>query len=88
LLLLKVKGDTRARLYHPHFAGKLLVMSFMTLGELDRWALERSWGQKRKARMEQHVRRFGNTPGDLSRNPQKSRGYCKFAGDWRKRQKG
>jgi predicted nucleic acid-binding protein len=58
------KGDTRAQLYHPHLAGNLLIMSFMTLAELDRWALERRWGQKRKAKMEQRLRRFVIHPFD------------------------
>src|SRR5260370_23003944 len=52
------KRDSRAHLYHPHLVGKVLVISFMALAELDLWALEREWGQKRKARMEQHLRRY------------------------------
>ena len=58
------KGDTRAPLYHRHLAGKLLVMSFMTLAQLDRWALQRGWGRQRKVRMEQHVRKFVVYPFD------------------------
>lgn len=30
----------------------------MTVPELDRWALERDWGEARRARMEQHLRNF------------------------------
>ena len=41
------KGDTRALAYRPHIAGRLLGISFMTLAELERWSLERSWGQNR-----------------------------------------
>jgi tRNA(fMet)-specific endonuclease VapC len=52
------KGDHRAELYRPYLTGKLLVISFMTLAELDRWALERNWGEARRAKMEQHVRNF------------------------------
>jgi len=52
------KGDDRAELYRPHLIGKLLVISFMTLAELDRWALARNWGEARRARMEQHLRNF------------------------------
>jgi predicted nucleic acid-binding protein len=58
------KGDTRAQLYHGHLPGKLLVISFMTVAEFDRWALERHWGLKREAKMEQHVRRFVVYPFD------------------------
>lgn len=52
------KHDSRADLYRPHLVGKLLVISFMTLAEIDRWALERNWGEARRARMEQHLRNF------------------------------
>jgi tRNA(fMet)-specific endonuclease VapC len=50
------KGDTRAALYDRHLAGQVLVISFQTLAELDLWALERRWGQSRKARLERHLR--------------------------------
>jgi tRNA(fMet)-specific endonuclease VapC len=46
------KRDSRADLYRPHLVGKQLVISFMTLAEIDRWALERNWGEARRARME------------------------------------
>ncbi len=46
------KRDTRANLYHPHMVGKILVISFMALAELDLWVLERQWGRKRKLRLE------------------------------------
>ncbi len=52
------KRDSRANLYRPHLVGKILVVSFMALAELDLWALEREWGQKRKARMEHYIRRY------------------------------
>jgi hypothetical protein len=35
------KGDSRADLYGPHLTNRLLVISFMTLAELERWSLER-----------------------------------------------
>jgi predicted nucleic acid-binding protein len=42
------KGDTRAVAFQPHITGRLLGISFMTLAELERWPLERNWGQRRK----------------------------------------
>lgn len=39
------KGDSRAEAYRPHLTGNLLVVSFMTVAELDRWALERDWAR-------------------------------------------
>lgn len=33
------KGDSRASLYDPHLAGHILVVSFMSVAELDYWAV-------------------------------------------------
>ena len=52
------RGDTRASLYNPHLAGNTLVISFMTLAELHRWALERDWGPRRRAEMDAYLRRY------------------------------
>jgi tRNA(fMet)-specific endonuclease VapC len=52
------KSDTRAELYRPHLSGKLLVVSFMTIAELDRWALDKNWGEALRSRMEQQLRNF------------------------------
>jgi predicted nucleic acid-binding protein len=49
------KGDTRAMAYRPLVTGKLLGISFMTLAELERWALEREWGTSRKRELAQHL---------------------------------
>ena len=51
------KGDTRAVAYRPHITGRLLGISFMTLAELERWPLERDWGQ-RKIELERHLTRY------------------------------
>lgn len=50
------KGDSRAALYDAHLTGHLLV--FMTVAELDLWALMRRWGQERRQQMERYLRRF------------------------------
>jgi len=34
-----LKGDTRAEPYRAHVAGKVLVVSFMTVAELYKWTL-------------------------------------------------
>ena len=52
------RRDSRAELYRPHLDEELLVVSFMTIAELDRWALERDWGKPRRRRMEEHLGRF------------------------------
>jgi tRNA(fMet)-specific endonuclease VapC len=58
------KRDTWAEWYRPHLTGKLLVLSFMTVAELDRWVLARNWGRSRRARMEEHLRNFIVYPFD------------------------
>jgi len=52
------KADTRAEAYRPHLVGKTLVLSFMTVAELYRWAEQRNWGQNRCTALEQHLRNF------------------------------
>lgn len=52
------KQDTRAALYQPHLSGHLLVLSFMTVAELDLWAVSRNWGIARKQRLEKTLRRY------------------------------
>lgn len=52
-----VKGDTRAEHYRPQLEGNHLILSFMTIAELERWALSRCWGQERRDRMEAFLRK-------------------------------
>lgn len=49
------KKDTRAALYEPHLVDAITVISFMTLAEMERWALARNWGAKRLADMLEKV---------------------------------
>ncbi len=56
------KGDTRALAYRSHVTGRLLGISFMTLAELERWALERGWGTSRKLELAQHLTRYTVLP--------------------------
>lgn len=50
------KKDTRATLYEPHLPNILPAISFMTLAELERWALKGNWGQQKR----QELARFLN----------------------------
>src|SRR6185503_10731215 len=43
------KQDSRGENYKPHLDGKLGVISFMTVAELDFWANIRNWGAQRRA---------------------------------------
>lgn len=45
-LLLKSQ-DSRASLYAPDLQDKILAVSFITVGELYRWAIGRNWGTTR-----------------------------------------
>jgi tRNA(fMet)-specific endonuclease VapC len=58
------KKDTPAQSYQRHLIGNRWLLSFMTVAELDVWALRHHWGAARKARMEQHLRRFVLYPFD------------------------
>ena len=52
------KQDTRAENYTAHIARHVLYISFMTLAELDRWALERNWGAARKRKPAEYIEIF------------------------------
>lgn len=64
------KNDSRARLYDDHLAGALLVISFMSLAELDLWVLQRNWGEARRQRLETFLANFVIHPFD--------RGLCQL----------
>jgi len=56
------KEDTRGELYLPHLDGKLTIISFMTLAETDRWALERNWRVAKRAAMKTFLEQFIISP--------------------------
>ena len=56
------KGDTRALAYRSHLMGRVRGISFMTLAELERWTLERTWGERRKIELAQHLTRYAGRP--------------------------
>ena len=58
VLSLLYKRDSRASLYESHVAGRLLGISFMTLAELERWAIERSWGAWRRWELADFLKKF------------------------------
>lgn len=53
-----LKQDRRVEPYQRYLSGRLLVLSFMSLAELYRWAEVRGWGERRKREMEMHLRGF------------------------------
>ena len=52
------KRDTRARLYEPHLNDPPFIVSFMSLAELRRWALERGWSENRQQELENYLTRY------------------------------
>jgi tRNA(fMet)-specific endonuclease VapC len=45
------KEDTRADIYRPYLAGVVASISFMTLAELEQWAVLRNCGARRHAEL-------------------------------------
>jgi predicted nucleic acid-binding protein len=58
------RRDTRADLYRPHLAGRVLAISFMTLADLDQWVLEHQWGVERRERLAEHLTDYMVHPYD------------------------
>jgi len=49
------KGDSRAEVYKRHLPNQTVVISFMTLAELDHWSLKHRWGKARRKQLAQHL---------------------------------
>src|SRR3954451_24581159 len=60
------KSDSRSQLYSQHLAGKLLVVSFMTVAELEYGAFKSNWGVPRMRQLEAHIQQFVIYPFDRS----------------------
>lgn len=52
------KRDTRAQAYERLLVGKLPVISFMTLAELDSWADIRGWGAVRREELRKFLSHY------------------------------
>src|SRR5947199_10039393 len=53
-----VKHDTRAIAYSLHLDGRVLIISFMTIAEIDLWRMQRNWGPDKTAALEESLRGF------------------------------
>jgi predicted nucleic acid-binding protein len=58
------KKDSRARRYRRHLVGKQGLMSFLTLAELDWWALRSGWGAARRRKLQLFLVQFAMIPFD------------------------
>jgi tRNA(fMet)-specific endonuclease VapC len=56
------KNHPIAALYEAEIAGCTLLISFMTLAELDRWAIQSKWGPARREWLRLHLERFAVLP--------------------------
>lgn len=61
-----LKDDTRAEYYRPLLKDKTLIVSFMTIAEMDRWALVRQWGTTRRYHYEKFMEQFIIYPSNRS----------------------
>jgi hypothetical protein len=50
------KRDSRGEPYVASWAGKTLLVSFMTLAELQLWGIIRNWGQGRKSQLQSFLK--------------------------------
>ena len=55
---IKEPVNSRAGLYEPLLEGHTLLLSFMSLAELWRWAEDGGWGGARRDRMRAHLERY------------------------------
>lgn len=59
-----MKGANEAKRYTSHLAGKLLAITFVTVGELYYGAEKARWGEARRKRLEETLRNFVVVPYD------------------------
>jgi tRNA(fMet)-specific endonuclease VapC len=71
------RKDTRAELYRSHLDGKRLALSFLTVAELYRWAVERKWAQKKIDELRAKLKSYTSSclptmrrPGSMPRSVQ------------------
>jgi hypothetical protein len=48
------KNHPVAKLYDSDLQGQTLLLSFMTVAELDRWVIQRNWGEARSDRLSRY----------------------------------
>ncbi len=56
------KGHSSAYLYLPDLNDRTLVISFMTLAELDRWVIQSRWGEARLQRFRAYLEPYAVLP--------------------------
>jgi predicted nucleic acid-binding protein len=56
------KSHPIAHQYLPDLKDRTPMISFMTLAELERWALDARWGESRRTRLRQYLDQFAVLP--------------------------
>ena len=59
-----LKGDTRATPYQQYLTNTIVVISFMSVAELERWAIERNWSATRRVGLRRFLDTFVTRPVD------------------------
>src|SRR5579862_6677869 len=59
------KQDLRAGWYAADIANRQLCVSFQTVAELKRWAIERNWGTPQRERLAQVLKHYIVLPYDI-----------------------
>lgn len=59
-----MRGRPEARVYASHLKGKLIAISFVTVGELYFWAEKGNWGQKKRVQLETALKNYVVIPYD------------------------
>ena len=65
-----LKADSRAELYRSYLQDNTVIITFMTVAELELWMLRYNWGEVRRARMEARLSRY--------RVPHVNRNLCRL----------
>ena len=60
-----MSGGSYAALYRPHVEGKLIAISFITVGELYFGAKRRAWGERKVADLKDRLRAVAIVPYDV-----------------------
>jgi len=64
ILSYTMRGGRLAQLYEPHLRGKLVAISFISVGELYYGAEKARWGNEKRLRLETTLRNFLVIPYD------------------------
>lgn len=59
-----MRGKKEAQVYAPHIQGKLMAISFITVGEMYYGAEKANWGDKKQKQLETTLRNFVVIPYD------------------------